>query len=200
MSNEDQNFVIEGFDNVPEGGIDGWNGEGGAPTIEPGRHRFRAVECTVSPTKAGDGKNIVVTFEKVDAGAGVGDTFRQWYLVAGSKFKLKGHGGRIAHVFRDALRVPGIDPVRLSFETKNVVGCEMYAVVSLSTSSKYDPQEGREKTYTNIDLSQEEPVEESAQAVAPPPPAAPPARANNAPPARPPAPPARPAAPPARPR
>jgi hypothetical protein len=196
MSNEDQNFVIEGFDNVPAEGIAGWDGQGGAPTIEPGRHRFRAVACTVDPTKAGDGKNIVVTYEKVDGGAGAGEQFRQWYLVSGQKFKLKGHGGRIAHVFRDALRVPGIDPVRLSFETKNVVGCEMYANASLETSTKYDPQEGREKTYTNVSLSQEEPVEEEQAAAAAPPPA--PARANNAPPARPPAPPARPAAPPQR--
>lgn len=196
MSNEDQNFVIEGFDNMPAEGIAGWDGQGGAPTIEPGEHMFEVVACTVVPTKAGDGKNIEVTYAKVDDGVGKGEEFRQWYLVAGAKFKLKGHGGRIAHVFRDSLRVPGIDPVKLSFETRNVVGCRMYAVAALETSTKYDPTEQRDKTYTNVSLSQERPTEDAPQAAAAPPP--PPAKAPSAPPSRPPAPPARPAAPPAR--
>jgi hypothetical protein len=194
MSNDEQNFVFEGFDNAPPEGITAWDGQGGAPTIEPGEHLFEVTECKLVPTKAGDGRNFEVTYAKVDEGAGKGETFRQWYLCAGPNFKMRGHGGRIANVFRDALRVPGINPSTLSFETKHAVGCQMWAVATLKTSTKYDPETQADKTYTNVDLSQERPTEDAPQAAAAPPPA----RAASAPPSRPPAPPARAATPPAR--
>lgn len=194
MSNTDDNFVYDGFD-VGDPEIQGWDGTGGGgPKIPPGEHLFEVVGCKVVSTKKGDGKNFEVEYKVV--GGESDDTFRQWYLCMGDNFK-KGHKARIVQVFRNALRVPMDDNGR--FETKNVPGLKMYAVVSHEQSDKYDATTQTTKTYTNVSLSCERPTEDEATAPAASTkaPSAPPSRPPAAPPAARPA--ARPpAAPPAR--
>lgn len=194
---ETENFVFDGFDVAPDAApIKAWDGSSSMPTIPAGEHLFELTSLTVADTKAGDGKNLVAEFKCLSEGEGNGEIVRNWFLCVGPKVK-PGHKGRIAAVFRDALQVPGINPVNLQFETKNAVGRRMYATVTLKQRNYYDPNTGEEKQATNAELSAERPVEAAAQPQAPAPAAAP-ARAPSAPPARPPAPAARPAAPPPR--
>ena len=195
-----ENFVFDGFDVAPDAApIQGWDGNSSAPAIPAGEHLFTLTSLTVADTKAGDGKNLVAEFTCQSPGEGNGETVRAWFLCVGPKVK-RGHKGRIAQVFRDALQVPGINPTTLQFETKNAVGCQMYATATLKERRYYDPNTGEEKSATNVELSSERPVNPApvqAQAAAAAP-AAPP-RAPSAPPSRPPAaPPARAAAPPQR--
>ena len=200
---ETENFVFDGFDVAPDAApIQAWDGNSSAPSIPAGEHLFELTSLTVADTKAGDGKNLVAEFKCLSPGEGNGESVRAWFLCVGPKVK-KGHKGRIAAVFRDALQVPGINPVNLQFETKNAIGCQMYATATLKERRYYDPTTGEEKSATNVELSGERPVnptpaQPQAQPQAPAAATAPP-RAPSAPPARPPAaPPARPAAPPAR--
>lgn len=194
-----ENFVFDGFDMAPDAApIQGWDGNSSMPSIPAGEHLFELISLSVADTKAGDGKNLVAEFKCLSEGDGNGETVRSWFLCVGPKVK-KGHKGRIAQVFRDALQVPGINPATLQFETKNAVGCRMYATATLKQRNYYDPATGEEKQATNVELSSERPAQAQAPvAVAAAAPAAP-ARAPSAPPSRPPAPPAaRPAAPPQR--
>ena len=192
-----ENFVFDGFDVAPDAApIQGWDGSSSMPTIPAGEHLFELVSLSVADTKAGDGKNLVAEFKCLSDGDGNGETVRTWFLCVGPRVK-KGHKARIAQVFRDALQVPGINPATLQFETKNAVGCRMYATASLKQRTYYDAVTQEEKQAANVELS----GERAAQAQAPVAAAAPaaPARAPSAPPPRPPAaPPAGPAAPPQR--
>lgn len=193
---DDANFVYDGFD-VGDENIKGWDGQGGGGTNVPeGEHRLRVLSCTQEPTKNGDGKNFVMTYQVVD-GPAANEELRQWYLCAGDKFKT-GHKRRIVQVFRNALRVPFTD--KGAFEGKDVIGREMYATCKHETVTKYNPETQADQTFTNASLSMERPTEDEATEIAA---AAAPAKAASAPPARPPAaparPPARPAAPPPRP-
>lgn len=196
MSNNDSNdnFVFDGFD-LNDPGLDGWDGQGGGPPEIPlGEHLFEAVSAKIVNTKAGDGKNVEIEW-KVVGGEADGKTTRAWYHCASEKGLKTGSKKRLAHVFRDVLRVTNAAG---GFETKDIPGKRMYAVVSHEEQVKYDPQTQQNKTYLNVSLSCErawEGAEDQAQQAAP---AAPP-KAPTAPPSRPPAAPPTAARPPARP-
>lgn len=194
---DNENFVYDGFDVMDES-ITGWDGSGaGGPNIPEGEHLFEAISCKIVNTKKGDGRNFEVEYKVVD-GASAGETTRCWYLCQGEKFG-RPHKGRIVQVFRNSLRVPMNQTG--GFETKDVVGRRMFATVAHEQSERYNPETQQTKTYTNVALSMERPVEDEASqaAAAPKAPSAPPSRPP-APAPRAPAPAARPSAPPARPR
>jgi hypothetical protein len=186
----EQNFVYDGF-NMADETIKPWDGVGGngGTNVPEGEHLFEAIECTQTPTKAGDGMNIVVKYKVVDGNA-AGEEMTQWYLCAGDKFK-PAHRGRIVHVFRNSLRVP-LDQ-NGGFAGGDVVGKRMYATCRHETRGVYKPETQQTVDMTSASLSMERPIEDEAAV------ATGGAKAASAPPSRPPAAPARPAAPPSRP-
>lgn len=192
MSDDFQNVVFDGFD-LGDENLQGWDGEGGGPPeIPPGEYTLEVKHIEVADTNAGDGKNFILTYAIADEGPYLGKEFKQWMLYAGKNVK-EGHRRRIAHVFRDCLRVPLNG--QGGFATQDALGLRLSAMLGHETYSKVNPLTQQTKEYVNITVNGERPVGDAPAAAAKPvaPAKAPPAAPARAPAAPPRAPAARPA-------